>query len=72
MNKALTKTQQRVLFHMKKGEWHSAYSLQTSIATLNALCNKGYLERKRGVGSIFSPRNEIQFRVIECPQPSKP
>lgn len=46
----LSETQQKVLSKMQTeiGVWHSAYSLQCSLATLYAMERKGVIERQKG------------------------
>lgn len=59
----LTLTQARVFKHMPAGQWLSAYDLQASMATLNALHKKGFI-RRRGVGTLgssYSPRTTLEY-----------
>jgi len=63
MNQKLSKVQQRTLDKMEKGKWYSAYGLQASLATLEALLNKGIIVRsKMRPGDMFFPRVNIKFR----------
>ena len=61
---ALTKVQQRTLNKMIPGKTYNAYQLGESLASLDALVKKGYLEKRAGLGAMFSPRTEIQYRRI--------
>jgi len=68
----LTPIQSRVLYRFPKDKWKSAYDMQASMATLNALVEKGFLER-RGVGTLgahYSPRTTVEYRV--CPTKRAP
>lgn len=68
----LTPIQSQVLYRFPKDKWKSAYDLQVSMATLNALVEKGFLER-RGVGTLgahYSPRTTVEYRV--CPTKHAP
>ena len=68
----LTPIQSRVLYRFPKDKWKSAYDMQVSMATLNALVEKGFLER-RGVGTLgahYSPRTTVEYRV--CPTKHAP
>ena len=47
---------------MQWDKWYSAYDLQVSIATLNALCNMKVVQSKRYQGSYFFPRTNIFFK----------
>ena len=57
----LTKAQQRALGKMSPGQAYCAHELGESLATLDALVKKGYLEKRAGLGTIFFPRTEIQY-----------
>lgn len=60
----LTEAQNRAfnkLFNSRK--WESAYGLQESRGTLDALVRKGLLITKRGLGCIFDPRVGIKYKV---------
>ena len=61
---SLSKTQQRAVKKMEQGKWWSAYGLQESLSTLNALHRKGVIERRAERGSGFMPRICIKFRLI--------
>jgi hypothetical protein len=62
----LTQNQIIVMTELSRVSWTTAYEIQMSRNTLEALVRKGLVE-KRGagfVGSIFTPRTTIQYRVI--------
>lgn len=59
--KKLTPTQVEVLSRITE-MWQSAYELQASRATLNALVKKGLVQRRGGLGAILDPRTSIQYR----------
>ncbi|MAK54688.1 MAG: hypothetical protein CML17_02350 [Pusillimonas sp.] len=61
----LTKSQKEALEKFSDGKWHSAYDVQSGLNTLNALFNKGLLDRKAGLGSMAFPRNGIKFKLKE-------
>lgn len=45
-------------------EWQSAYGLQESLATLDALVKHGLcIRRGGGLGSIFSPRTSWEYKL---------
>lgn len=57
----LTKNQQRALG--KLGVlWKSAYELQESKGTLDALVRRGLADRKHGIGSMAFPRTNVTYR----------
>lgn len=59
----LTPEQDRVIRElMKSKEWMNAFNLHTTLNTLYALNNKGLVTYKQGLGSMFSPRTEIEFK----------
>lgn len=62
------KTQSKVLNQMDPNKWYSAYDLQCSIATLQALWQKGFVRQKTILGAIFSPRVNVTFQRIESNQ----
>lgn len=62
MTTKLSKTQIAVLEKMAPDQWYTAYDLNCSLTTLEALTNRKILEMKGGLGSMFSPRTEIRFR----------
>lgn len=64
MNNKLTKKQAEILDKMVKGKELTAYDLQCSISTLNALFHKGYVSRTSGSGFLFSPRTGITFQRV--------
>jgi len=59
----ISPTQEKVLAKMEPGKWYSAYNLQCSLATLEALHKKDILKRKSSLGSMAFPRNEIEFML---------
>ena len=59
----LSKAQSKVIDKMTDGEWTTAYDLQCSVATLNALFDKGIVETKRISGSYYFPRTNIEYRL---------
>lgn len=62
----LSKTQERVLVKLldyPHGE--SAYGLDESLSTLQALAKKGLLKKNAGLGSLWSPRTNIEFRLSQ-------
>lgn len=61
----LSKLQEEALERMELGKWYSAYGLQVSLGTLEALGRKGKVKVRRGLGSIFSPRTEIKFMKVK-------
>lgn len=65
MKKEPTPTQLEALKVLRLGVWQSAYELQVSIATLNALERKGFVENMRTSGAMFSPRTNILWRKTE-------
>lgn len=58
----LSKTQAAVLAKMKSGEWATAHELRASLATLQALCERGRVEKRTGAGSFTFPRTGIEWR----------
>jgi len=58
----LSPAQKQVLVKMEAGKWYSAYDLQVRISTLEALRERGLLDCRSGLGSIFSPRTDVLFR----------
>jgi hypothetical protein len=62
----LSPAQKRVLDKMEPGVWRSRYGLGCSIATLNALCRKGFVEKRNELPvSLFFPRIGIKYRRID-------
>jgi len=62
----LSKTQERALVKLldyPNGE--SAYGLDESLSTLQALAKKGLLKKVAGLGSMWSPRTNIEFRLSQ-------
>ena len=62
MSVKLSSTQQAVLNRMLPKIWHTAYDLQCSKATLDALHSRGLVDKKFGPGSMFSPRTNIYYK----------
>jgi hypothetical protein len=55
---------QQVALARCTAEWQSAYRLQASIATLDALVKRGILQRHTdALGAMFSPRNANNYRL---------
>lgn len=46
-----------------KNSWQSSYDLQVSLNVLRALQKKGLVESCHRLGSLFSPRNGILWRL---------
>lgn len=48
--------------------WKTAYDIQVSMATLDALVRKGWAESKGhgSLGSSYSPRTTVYYRAV-CP-----
>ena len=46
-------------------EWQSPFDLQTGCNTLDALVRRGLVERKAGLGSLFSPATSIKYRLTK-------
>lgn len=63
----LSKTQSDVLSKMEKGKSYSAYQLQCSITTLDALCMKGLVRHINvgKLGSMFCPRTGREYQLTE-------
>jgi hypothetical protein len=60
---ALTKIQSRALAKLhRRGGWESAYGLQESLGTLDALYRKGLVHKKMGLGSMAFPRSSIMYK----------
>jgi len=62
----LSIAQKRALEKLSETTWKSAYELQESMATLNALYNKGLVKRRNEgvVGSFWTPSTTIEYRKI--------
>jgi hypothetical protein len=58
----MTAAQKTVYNKMESGRWYSAYDLKCSLATLRALCNLDYLQVRYGLGNMFFPRTNIEYR----------
>ena len=63
-NAKLSKAQEAALEKLSETEWKSAYDVDCSLATLNALVTKGYARSKHTVGSMAFPRNSILFKKV--------
>ncbi len=61
----LSKAQSEALRKFQDGEWKTAYDVQCSLSTLDALTNKGLLEKKMRLGSFFCPRTNIDYRLAK-------
>lgn len=48
-------------------EWQSAYEMGVKINTLDALKNRGLIERQYNLGAMAFPRTGIEWRLIEEP-----
>jgi hypothetical protein len=59
----LSKIQEPTMNKMLDYKWHNAYELRARLSTMLALENMGYVERTNHLGSLFSPRNSILFRL---------
>lgn len=58
----LTPIQERALAKLDESEGRSAYDIQESLGTLNALSLKGLVRAHRsGLGSLYSPRVGITW-----------
>lgn len=60
----LSRAQTRVLNQMEPNKWYSAYTLQCSVATLEAMRRKGFVRMKMRLGALFSPRVNILFQKV--------
>ena len=61
----MTNKQRAVLNEMIGNNWYSAYNLQCSISTLNALHKAGLVEGRCDSGYLHSPRTSIMYRRIK-------
>lgn len=59
----MTKTQTKALKKLNNN-WQSAYELQESLSTLNSLVRIKKAKSKSEIGSAFSPRTAIKFKLI--------
>jgi len=59
----LSKVQIRTLNKLNAYEWQSAYKINESLATLQALVHKGLVESKHTLGAFSFPRTGILFRI---------
>jgi len=48
---------------LPSGKWECSYTLRVSIRTLEALERRGLVESLYGLGSIYSPRISIEWRI---------
>lgn len=60
VTKALTEAQRRA-YEKLTAKPQSAYILQESMATLNALVSKGCARKISGLGSMFDPRTNVEY-----------
>lgn len=60
----LTSAQMAVLNKMEVGIGYSAYSLQCSLSTLNALVRRNLVSSHYGLGSMAFPRTSIKFSKL--------
>ncbi len=63
MARQLTDSQQKALDKLQDGKWYSAYELQASLNTLSALKSRNLVESRHELGSYYSPRTGIKFRI---------
>jgi hypothetical protein len=63
--KPLSPTMQKVLDRIRVGTTTTAYDEQASLATLDALVERGYLTRKILYGAAWSPRNQIEYTRVK-------
>lgn len=63
--KQLTKVMCKALDKMRDGKWYSAYGLQISLNTMNALQSRGLVESKCGLGSVYCPATGIKFKKVK-------
>ena len=48
---------------LSDGNWHSSYEIQMSRNILNSLVRKGILIKRSRLGSMFSPRTNIDYKL---------
>lgn len=61
----LSPVQEATFKKMDNYKWYSAYDLQVRLSTMEALLNKGLVERsKLKPGDMFFPRTAITFRRV--------
>lgn len=59
-------TAQKRALEKATSEWKTAYTLQESLATLNALVRLGLLQKRRTeLGSMYDPRNANAYRKVK-------
>ena len=66
----LSPTQKRALDKLiEHGGWECSYVLRESLATLNSLVKKGYIQRRSrdpgGLGTVYSPQIGWLFKAIK-------
>ena len=61
MNAKLTANQKRALAKLSESEGRCAFEIKESLSTLNALAAKGFARSKHYIGSVFSPRVNIEW-----------
>lgn len=64
--KALTPKQLATLKEFADMKEASAYDKKANIATLRALKERGLLSMKTGVGSMWSPKTVLQWRITNA------
>lgn len=62
----VSKVQKETLDKMEKGKWYSAYDLDVSMSTMEALLNRGLVEKsKLRPGDMFFSRTSIEFKKVK-------
>ena len=64
MAKKLSPAQQKAIERLTS-EWNGAYTLRSSLPTLNSLVRLGFAEKRDGLGSLFFPRSNVMFRKVK-------
>lgn len=62
----LTENMQKALKVLSRTEWRSAYDVQMSRGTLEALTERKLAEGRYGLGSIAFARTHIKYRLTEA------
>ena len=62
---SITKVQEKALSKMESGKEYSCYNLQESITTMDALVRKKLVSKREEIGSMWSPRTSIMFKINE-------
>lgn len=60
----ITPAQSKCIEKMRVGISYSAYDLQVSVSTLNALHSKGVLNKQTHSGYIWSPRTALRYKIV--------